>query len=87
MSMTKAGGCPLGSLWTDKNVSSQDGAPLTRNREGYAMVTLLWYQATLVWARFATNLIKNISVEQGLPTLFFSFQLPEYMVSKTFCPR
>ena len=32
---------------------------------------------------FVTNLIKNISVEQGLPTLFFSFQLPEYMVSKS----
>lgn len=32
---------------------------------------------------FVTNLIKNISVEQSLPTLFFSFQLPEYMVSKS----
>ena len=32
---------------------------------------------------FVINLIKNISVEQSLPTLFFSFQLPEYMVSKS----
>ena len=32
---------------------------------------------------FVTNLIKNISVEQRLPTLFFSFQLPEYMVTKS----
>lgn len=32
---------------------------------------------------FVTNLINNISVEQSLPTLFFSFQLPEYMVSKS----
>ena len=32
---------------------------------------------------FVTNLIKNISVEQSLPILFFSFQLPEYMVSKS----
>lgn len=32
---------------------------------------------------FVTNLIKNISVGQGIPTLFFSFQLPEYMVAKS----
>lgn len=32
---------------------------------------------------FVTNLIKNISVGQGIPTLFFSFQLPEYMVPKS----
>lgn len=32
---------------------------------------------------FVTNLIKNISVVQKLPILFFSFQLPEYMVAKT----
>lgn len=31
---------------------------------------------------FVTNLIKNISVEQGLPTLFFSLQAPEYMVAQ-----
>lgn len=29
---------------------------------------------------FVTNLIKNISIEQGLPTLFFSFQLPDHMI-------
>ena len=32
---------------------------------------------------FITNLIRNIGVEQRLPTLFFSFQQPEYMVAKT----
>lgn len=32
---------------------------------------------------FVTNLIKNISIEQGLPTLFFSFQLPEHMIART----
>ncbi len=32
---------------------------------------------------FVINLIKNISVEQSLPTLFFSFQLQEYIVSKS----
>lgn len=32
---------------------------------------------------FVTNLIRSIGVEQRLPTLFFSFQQPEYMVAKT----
>lgn len=32
---------------------------------------------------FITNLIKNISVEQQLPTLFISFQLPEHMIART----
>lgn len=31
---------------------------------------------------FITNLIKNISVEQGIPTLFFSLQTTEYMVAQ-----